>query len=50
MSEFKQNENFASIHKSQIIVLTHNPKGKWGDVRDTIEQGLYKGWGESDQC
>lgn len=32
--------------KPQIVVLTHNPKGKWGDVRDKIEQGLYKGWGK----
>ena len=30
-----------------IVVLTHNPKGKWGDVRDKIEQGFYKGWGKA---
>jgi len=31
---------------SNIIVLTHNPKGKWGDVRSQIEQGSYEDWGK----
>ena len=44
MSESKQNGNFVSINKLPIIVLTHNPKGKWGGARDKIEQGFYKGW------
>ena len=26
-----------------IVVMTHNPKGDWGDVRPLIEeQGFYK--------
>ena len=29
-----------------IAVLTHNPKGKWGDVRPQIENGSYKKWGK----
>ncbi len=32
---------------SKIAVFTHNPKGKWGDVRPIIENGYYKGWGKS---
>jgi len=31
-----------------IVVMTHNPKGKWGDVRPQIERdGYYKGWNKS---
>ncbi|MBL0703452.1 MAG: AAA family ATPase [Sulfurospirillum sp.] len=30
----------------KIAVLTHNPKGKWGDVRPQIEQGFYEKWGK----
>jgi 5-methylcytosine-specific restriction protein B len=31
-----------------IIVMTHNPKGKWGDVRPKIDRdGYYKGWNKS---
>ena len=31
-----------------IIVMTHNPKGKWGDVRPKIDKdGYYKGWNKS---
>ncbi|MDQ1245071.1 MAG: 5-methylcytosine-specific restriction enzyme [Campylobacterota bacterium] len=31
-----------------IVVLTHNPNGDWGDVRPLIEeQGYYKGWNKS---
>ena len=32
----------------KIVVLTHNPKGEWGDVRQTIEnERIYKGWRKS---
>jgi len=31
---------------NKIAVLTHNPKGKWGDVRPQIEQGSYEKWGK----
>lgn len=31
-----------------IVVMTHNPKGDWGDVRPQIEKdGYYKGWNKS---
>lgn len=31
-----------------IVVMTHNPKGDWGDVRPLIEeQGFYKDWNKS---
>lgn len=31
-----------------IVVLTHNPEGKWGDVRPSIEEnGYYKNWNKS---
>lgn len=31
-----------------IVVLTHNPKGKWGDVRAQMEKlGYHQGWGKS---
>lgn len=31
-----------------IVVLTHNPKGDWGDVRPKIEsQGYYNDWNKS---
>ena len=33
---------------SKIVVLTHNPKGKWGDVRPSIEKNMgYSNWGKS---
>ena len=31
----------------KIAVLTHNPKGNWGDVREQIEKGSYEKWGKS---
>ncbi len=31
-----------------IVVMTHNPKGDWGDVRPQIERdGYFKGWNKS---
>lgn len=31
-----------------VVVMTHNPKGKWGDVRPQIEKrGYYKNWNKS---
>ena len=30
----------------KIAVLTHNPQGKWGDVRPQIEEGFYNNWGK----
>ncbi len=36
------NKNF------NIVVMTHNPKGDWGDVRPQIEKdGYFKGWNKS---
>jgi 5-methylcytosine-specific restriction protein B len=34
-------------NKQIVAVMTHNPKGEWGDVRPQIERGSYNGWGKS---
>ena len=37
-----------NLLNEKIIVLTHNPKGDWGDVRPIIEQEKgYKNWNKS---
>ena len=37
-----------NLLNKKIIVLTHNPKGKWSDVRPIIEQEKgYKNWNKS---
>ncbi len=37
-----------NLLNKKIIVLTHNPKGEWGDVRPIIEQEKgYKNWNKS---
>lgn len=37
-----------NLSNKKIVVLTHNPKGDWGDVRPIIEQEKgYKNWNKS---
>ncbi len=41
-------ESQIKVEKNRLLpiaVLTHNPKGEWGDVREQIEKGGYNGWG-----
>lgn len=41
-------ENYMNLSNKKIVVLTHNPKGDWGDVRPIIEQEKgYKNWNKS---
>jgi len=47
MSEILKNIKFSEL-ENNIVVLTHNPKGRWGDVRPQIEHDRgYKNWNKS---